>query len=62
VVLVAAKKETASAPAKETAPIVEPSTNEAPSSDSTHYVCRPTSHEFPADQGLQTEQVFDAVK
>ncbi len=58
----AAKKEPASVPAKETAPIVEPSTNEAPSSDSTHYVCQPSSHEFPSDQGLQTEQVFDAVK
>jgi hypothetical protein len=62
VVLVAAKKEPAPAPAKSSAPIVEPNTNVAPSLDGEHYVYVPTSHEFPSDQGLQTEQVFDAVK
>lgn len=51
-----------SAPAKESAPIVEPDANVAPSLDGEHYVYVPTSHEFPSDQGLQSEQVFDSVK
>lgn len=58
----AAKKEPASEPAKASAPIVEPSANVSPSLDGEHYVYVPTSHEFPGDQGLQTEQVFDSVK
>lgn len=52
----------ATAPAKESAPIVEPDANVAPSLDGEHYVYVPTSHEFPSDQGLQSEQVFDSVK
>ncbi len=55
-------KKSAPAPAKESAPIVEPDANVAPSLDGEHYVYVPTSHEFPSDQGLQSEQVFDSVK
>ena len=58
----AAKKEPASAPVRASDPIVTPDVNEAPSSDSTHYVVRVSQHQFPDDQGSQVEQVFDAVK